>query len=86
MILTFLFNFFFDFLNGLINLLPVGSIPTGIGDSLTYIVGVMNTFNWFFPLDTLFTVLGITVGFELVVVSYHFIMWILRKIPFFHIT
>jgi len=85
MITTFFLLIVNTFVVFLLSFLPSGSIPSGILTSLNYIVGVMNTFNWFFPLDTLFTVLGITIAYELIVLSYHFIMWILKKIPFLHI-
>lgn len=85
MITTFILITVNTFVGFLLALLPTGSLPSGISSSMYYIFGVMNTFNWFFPLDTLFTVLAITVGYELVVMGYYFIMWILRKIPWFNI-
>jgi len=85
MITTFFILIVNTFFGVLLSLLPVGSIPSGILSSLNYVVGVMNTFNWFFPLDTLFAVLLITLSYELAVVTYHFVIWLLRKIPFLNI-
>jgi len=85
MITTFLLIIVNTFVGFLLSILPIGNIPSGILTSLSYIVGVMNTFNWFFPLDTLFTVLLITLTYELAVLTYHFVMWVLRKIPIMNI-
>lgn len=85
MIVTFFLLIINTFVSFILSFLPVGTLPAGILTGLNYIVGVMNTFNWFFPLDTLFTVLAIAVGFEIIVMVYHFGMWVLRKIPFLNI-
>jgi len=80
MILTFILTVIHNFLFGLVGLLPTGTLPTAISSSLTYIVGVMNTFNWFFPLDSLFTVLGIAILFELGVIGFNLLNWVYHKI------
>jgi len=80
MILTIILDLLFNFVNFLLGNLPLGDIPTGITDALAYFVGVMNTFNYFFPISTLFQVLSITVAFELGVFIYHFSMWLYRLI------
>jgi len=78
MIVTIFLSILSSLFSFLIGFLPIGSIPSGITDALTYIVGVMNTFNYFFPIGTLFSVLAITLAFELGVFLYHFAMWIYR--------
>jgi len=80
MITSFLLQIVFTFLNFLISFLPVGSLPSGIPTAITYIAGVMNTFNWFFPLDTLFAVLAIAVAFEVAIIVFHFVEWVYHKI------
>lgn len=85
MIITFLLAIVNIFVSFLLGFLPTGSIPTSIILYFSYLVGFLTAFNWFFPIDQLLLVLGLTIGFELVVVAYHFIMWILKKIPFLNI-
>jgi len=80
MIITAILNLIYSLVNFLLSFLPIGNIPSGISDGISYIVGVMNTFNYFFPIGTLFAVLAITVTFELAVFVYHFSMWIYRLV------
>jgi len=80
MIVTFILQIAYAFINFLIGFLPVGSLPPQITTALTYFVGVINSFNFLFPIDTLITVLGISISFELAVVFFHFINWVYHKI------
>jgi len=80
MISTFFLTIFYNFFNLLIGFLPVGFIPSDIASSLTYIVGIMNTFNFFFPIGALFLALGISLGFETAVLLFRFVNWIYHKI------
>ena len=80
MIVSFILTVVFGFISYLISFLPVGELPSGISTALTYISGVMNTFNWFFPLDSLFVVLSIAITFELAVVAFKLVEWVYHKI------
>lgn len=80
MIITFLLTIFYSFILFLIGLLPVGVLPVGISTALIYIIGVVNSFNWFFPITDLFAVLFIALIFEAAVLLWHFINWVYRLI------
>jgi len=80
MITTFLLTILYSLLNLLVGFLPIGSLPAPISSALTYFVGILNTFNFFFPIDTLLTVLVFAVGFHAIIYLYHLINWIYHKI------
>jgi len=80
MITAFFLNIFYSLIIFLLGLLPVGSLPSDITTSLAYIVGVMNTFNYFFPIGALFSVLALSISFELAIMVFHFANWIYHKI------
>lgn len=80
MITTFFLNIFSNFLTGLFGLLPTGTLSSEVQNALIYITGVMNTFNYFFPIDILFSVLAIAISFELALLLFHFGNWIYGKI------
>jgi len=64
MISTFFITIVFSFINGLLSLLPTGSLPVAIITGVAYFMGILNTFNYLFPIDTLVAVLGFALIFH----------------------
>jgi len=82
MITSFFLTFFADFLSGLLSLLPTGSLPQQISDSLSTVWGLVNAFSYVIAVDTLIQVVVLAVAFDVVLLLWHIIQWIIRKIPF----
>lgn len=80
MITGFLLSILVAFVTFLIQLLPVGGLPSGVTDAITYIAGVMNTFNFILPISTLFTILTFGLSFQFVIWLWEFSMWIMRMV------
>jgi len=81
MILTFLLNLFYAFAAFIVNILPTGSLPSGFNTALVYFWGVMNTFSYVLPLDTILQATLLVLIFDGVIILWHFINWVIRKIP-----
>lgn len=81
MISTFLLNMASGFLGLLAGLLPTGSLPAGVSTSITNIWGMVNAFSYLIALDTMLQVLLLVIGFDLVLLLWSFINWVIRKIP-----
>jgi len=81
MIFTLILNFFFLLITGLVGLLPTGNLPAVIGTSFTYIVSIANEFTYVIPIPTLLEALGVVVVFDTAILVWHFVNWIIRKIP-----
>lgn len=81
MISTLLLNFFYLFVNALTSLLPSGHLPTVISTSFTYIFGIANQFTYVLPIVTLMQALVVVVAFDSAILLWHFLNWIIRKIP-----
>jgi len=81
MIISFILDLFYRLLNGLVGLLPSGSIPSSVSDSITNIWGMVNAFSYVIALDTFIIVLLLVLAFDGIVLLWHLIQWIIRKIP-----
>lgn len=57
------------------------SLTDGLGGQITEATHYVANVNQFFPLSTLFSVLAIIIGIEVVIASYKVIMWVIRRIP-----
>jgi len=68
-------------LSFLLGLLPEGTLPVSVSSSLTSIWGMVNAFSYLIALDTLIVVLVLVIGFDLIVLLWHIIQWIIRKVP-----
>lgn len=76
--LAFLVLMAFAFVIGILNFLPAGtSLPTEIASAITLVFGYMNLFNFFFPIDQLFTALGVVLGFQAAIFIWHILRWTL---------
>jgi len=81
MISTFILTILHAFLGFIVGLLPTGSLPSSISSSLTNIWGFVNAFSYVIALDTLIQVVALAIAFDLVVLLWHVVQWIIRKIP-----
>lgn len=81
MIVQILLDFFFNFLNMFVYLLPdVPELPSGLDSSLTSLGSIVSPVNSIFPLATLFTILSIILVFEASVFAFKTFNWIYNKI------
>jgi len=84
MIVTFILNIFYYFIYGLTGLLPVGHLPDEILTAVNYFVGIINAFSYVIPVQTIFQAFALIVAVDLAILLWHFINWIIRKIPGMH--
>lgn len=81
MITTFLLNILYNFLETILSFLPTGQLPSAISTSIVNIWGFVNAFSYVIALDTLLQVLLLVLAFDLVLLLWHLIQWIIRKVP-----
>jgi len=81
MITSFFLIFLGNFLTGLFSLLPSGALPAQVSLSLTSVWGFVNAFSYVLAVDTLLQVLLLAIVFDIVVLLWHVLQWIIRKIP-----
>jgi len=84
MITTFFLFIFNAFVSFLLSFLPTGSLPTALTDSFMYFWSVVNSFSYIFPVSTLLLALLFILAFDAAVMLWHFIQWIIKKIPGLH--
>ena len=83
MIITFLLQVAYTFINTLLRVLPNSSgLPSGMHDALTYIIGGINSFSYIIPVAALFAALGTVVLYEAGVWGFHAVMWVWKRLPF----
>jgi len=82
MITSFFLNIFALFLSGLLSLLPSGSLPAAFSSSLSSVWGFVNAFSYVIAVDTLIQVVVLVIAFDLAVLLWHVLQWVIRKIPF----
>jgi len=71
---------------GLLALLPTSvGLPSAIAISATYLFGFLWNLNYIIDIPTLIQVIGIQLGFEVAILLWHFIHWVIAKIPFLHV-
>jgi len=85
-----IFTIFFTIVNIFLSLLLLAlpdapALPGVISTSVAFLWGFLWNFNYIVDVPTLFTILGLTLAFELGVVLWHLLHWLLAKIPFLHI-
>jgi len=85
MILTFILTAAYNVYAGLFELLPTGSLPSGVSTGMTKIITYMYGFNELFPVDTLFQVFTAFIVFETAMLLFDMIQWMMRKIPLLNI-
>jgi len=80
MITSFFIAVFVSIINLILGLLPIGTLPAAVSSSITYISGVLNTFNYLFPISDLFIVLSLVITVELILWLFHVTIWVYHKI------
>lgn len=81
MIFTFLLDLLYRLLNLLVGFLPTGALPSEIGSSIAALWGYANAFSYVIALDTLIQVLLLAIAFDLILLLWWFVQWIIRKVP-----
>jgi hypothetical protein len=81
MITTFFLSFFYSFISFILSILPVGSLPSIITTALSYFWYILNSFSYVFPVAALFEALLFIFAFDVALIVWHFIQWIIKKIP-----
>jgi len=81
MITTFFLNLFVAFIGLIVAVLPTGGLPPAIGSAFAYFWGVVNSFSYVVPVDTLLQAALVVLVFDGALLLWYFINWIIRKIP-----
>lgn len=81
MISTFFLSIFYGFVSLIVGFLPTGSLPAGVSTAVSYFWGVMQTFSYLIPLDTVLQAVILVFAFEFALLLWSFLNWIIRKIP-----
>jgi len=81
MIITLILNTFYFLLDRMVSLLPIGSLPVAISSSFAYFMGLLNSFSFFIPVDTLLQAAGVILVFDGALIIWYFVNWVIRKIP-----
>ena len=79
MIITFFLYMISAVIGGLLLILPQGHIGPQFQSSMNLIGHYTWGFNFWLPIDTLFQVLAVWVGFEVAVFTFRFIFWVYHK-------
>jgi len=63
----------------LIAILPLSSgLPAEVASALTYVVNLARSFDWLFPMNTLFTIVKLSVVFWTAVLLFKMLRWFLH--------
>lgn len=84
MITDAILGFVFDILTAVLSIFksqPDVVLSPALANAISNVQGIMSTVSPFFPLDTLFVIIGIYVGIEVAIFLYKTIMWVIKKIP-----
>lgn len=77
----------FALINAILLLLPTGSaLPAAFQSGLTTVWAWMKAMEFVLPLDALAVCVPIAFGWVLFVFTWEFIHWVLRKLPFTHLS
>jgi len=82
MILTIILNVIYTILAGLLSLLPTGGdFPAEWVSGIYTIWSAVNAFSFLVPTEMLLTCLGIALAWDVFIFAWHFLHWLMRKIP-----
>ena len=84
MILTGILNLVFMFLTILLSPLTLFgdvTLPSSFATAITNTSGYYNSLNAILPVDTMLTILGLSLAIEGAYLTYKIIMWVIAKIP-----
>lgn len=86
MVITALLTFVYYLLLGLLQILPQGgSIPASWTSGVVTVWGYVNAFSLVVPIAELLIALGIILAWDIFAFAWHFIPWLLKKLPFLNI-
>jgi len=81
MIISFLLLLLSSSIMAFLAILPSGTLlPTSVTDMITTAVGYVAGFSWFFPINTLFLMLTVVIGYEVAIYAWHGIRWLIGLI------
>jgi len=85
MIIGTILYIFGTFINALLSLLPSspvagGGLPTEVITAIASVYSWINAFSFLFPVDTLFEVLTLAIGFYVSIFFFKLINWIINKV------
>lgn len=70
------------FINLVLGLIPASTgLPEGVENAVTTGIGYLEAVSWFFPVETLFQVVLLIIAIDAGILLWHFINWIIKKIP-----
>lgn len=85
MIIGFLLNILYGFINLLVGYLPLGgSVPASWTSGIYTIWGYLNSFSFVVPVNTLVICLGIAFIFHTFIFAWHGVHWIISLIRGYH--
>jgi len=80
MIITFFITLISDFASFLFQIFPLGDLPTNVTLGWNYFVGLLWSFDWLLPTETLLTLFVTSVGIELTIALFDIGHWFYKKI------
>lgn len=82
MIVGFFLNIVLAFVTVVIGLLPTTPFPTQISTGIIMMWGYVNLFSMVIPVETILTVIVLSILYEAGILLWHAFHWLLRRIPF----
>lgn len=82
MIIEWLVRFVLGVIKGLIALIPEFELPEIPPEGFGELTRWLNAVNAIFPIDTLFTILGIALALWMGVFVWKFVLWLWDRLPF----
>lgn len=71
----------FSILNFLISSMPVIQLPAFIMGAVSGMISIFNTANFFLPINSLFVILGSIMLFEMGMLTFYVVNWVVHRIP-----
>lgn len=65
----------------LIMIFPDVTVTTGVSGAIANAITYLASLDKFLPIDTMFIVIGMIMGIEIILAGYKVIMWVIRRIP-----
>lgn len=80
MLIEFLLNVFEAVFSRILSILPTGSLPSEVSSAFTTIATYFQKANAILPVDTLFTLIGLTLTIEFSIVLFNLANYVINKI------
>lgn len=81
MIIELLLTPIFAILTFLIGSMPVIQLPGFVMGAVSGMISIFNTANFFLPINTLFVILGSIMLFEMGMLTFYVVNWVVHRIP-----